>query len=188
MTDPTPHRRPIDRLMQRLTVLIGVATDALERDMTRLDAWQQEVARQLARYTQAAYLAGSGEQQPSARALAALEQDIKAQLGYLSQFATEIQDADEWKAGWNARAAMYAKSIKLPYWRGVTKMLPLPSMPTEGVQCLTNCGCSWEVVTVNEENNDYDAYWRRSKDDSCQSCVQREREWSPVQIRDGVLL
>jgi hypothetical protein len=113
---------------------------------------------------------------------------VQAQFAFLDGFAIEIQDTDEYMAGWNARADMYAKSIKTPYWQGRTRMLPLPAMPAEGTQCLTNCGCSWEIVTIDEEAGDYDCYWRRGKDDSCQTCIARAQNWSPLQVRGGVLL
>jgi len=109
------------------------------------------------------------------------------QLKYLKKFGVDIQDGAEWQRGWNSRAELYAKSIKIPYWRGAVKMLPLPAMPAQGTNCYGNCGCAWEIEELDGEGN-ADAYWRRAKDDSCQVCVQREQDWSPVRIRGGVLL
>jgi hypothetical protein len=186
MTDAIPQPA-LDRLVRRLSLLIGTATSALERDPSQVEAWHDEVARQLRRYHLAAYLAGSGAS-PDVIAPHIISVDVSKQLQFLEQFAAEIQDAAEWKAGWSARAEMYAGSIKTPYWRGVTKLLPLPAMPADGSnQCLTRCGCAWDVQQLDGDNN-YDAYWRRSKSDSCQTCVQRSVEWAPLQIRDGVLL
>lgn len=183
MTDPTPPPK-LDRLIQRLTVLIGASTAALEAEPERAPAWRNEVAAQLRRYSMAAYVAAGGPETAAGRQ--AVEQDIKTQLGFLSQFAVEIAGASAWQAGWNARAAMYARSIQTPYWRGATKLLPLPAMPGDGsTACLTNCGCAW---SVEEVKGGYDAYWRRGKNDSCQGCVEREQQWAPLQIRDGVLL
>jgi hypothetical protein len=186
MTDPTPQPS-LDRLVRRLTLLIGAATQTLEGDMARVSAWYNEVGTQLRRYAPAAYLNGAGTDTLSKAARRAVEADIQTQLQFLKQFAIEIEGAAEWQAGWNARAAMYARSIQVPYWRGKTKLLPLPAMPGDGsTQCLTNCGCAWDVQEVGEDS--FDAYWRRAKTDSCQGCVQREREWAPLQIREGVLL
>lgn len=185
MTDPTPQPK-LDKLMRRLTVLIGVATAELEADPARVDAWREEVAAQLRRYSTAAYLAADGPETAAGRR--AVEQDIATQLEFLTQFAIEIQGAEAWQAGWNARAEMYARSIQVPYWRGATKLLPLPAMPGDGsTQCLTRCGCAWDVSQLEGDGN-YDAYWRRGKNDSCQGCVEREQQWAPLQIRDGVLL
>lgn len=178
----------LDWLLRRLTLLIQSATDALEADYPAgVEAWEQEVSRQLARYHGAAMLAGSGADALTPAMRTAVTRDLAAQLDFLARFGLVIQEAGAWEAGWKARAAMYARSIQVPYWRGATRMLPLPAMPAEGTQCLVNCKCSWDVVTLDGDNN-YDAYWRRGADDSCQTCVQRELTWSPVRIRGGELV
>jgi len=48
----------LDRLIARLSSLIGAATDTLERDPARVDGWYSEVSAQIRRYHQAAYLNG----------------------------------------------------------------------------------------------------------------------------------
>lgn len=185
MTIPTPQ---LDRLRRRLSSLIDTATRVLERDPSRVDAWYDEVARQLKRYTTAAYLSGAGVEAPGPVAQALLDGIVQSQLDYLAAFRDEIKASDAWKPGWAARAQMYAESIKNPWWAGRTRGLPLPAMPGDGTtQCLTNCGCAWEIDELAGDGN-ADAYWRRAKDDSCQTCVEREQQWSPLQIREGVLL
>lgn len=187
MTDPTPQPGPLPWLIRRLTRLITEATDALEaRYPGGVAAWQEELSRQLARYHAASYLAGSGATALTPAAQAAVAGDVAAQLRWLGQFALTIKSGQAWERSWNARAAMYAQSIKTPYWRGATQMLPLPAMPAQGTQCLTNCGCAWEVQQLDGEGN-YDATWVRGKDDSCQTCVERAMSWAPVRIRGGVL-
>jgi len=182
VTIPTPQ---LDRLIARLSSLIGAATDALESDPTQADAWYDEVARQLKRYTTAAYLSGAGGAVP---AKGMIDGIIKAQLEYLAAFRDEIKVSDAWKPGWQARAQMYADSIKNPWWSGKTRGYPLPAMPGDGTtQCLTRCGCAWEIDELEGDGN-ADAYWRRAKDDSCQTCVEREQQWAPLKIRDGELL
>ena len=174
-------------LMQRLSRLIGTATDSLEQQYPGgAEAWETEVARQLARYHGAAMLAGADVAALTPAMRTAVTRDLAIQLAFLKQFGFAVRSAKQWERGWNARAQMYARSIQVPYWQGTTKLLPLPAMPAEGTRCLTNCKCQWEVVTLDGENN-YDAYWRRAADDSCQTCRQRELEWSPVRIRGGVL-
>lgn len=182
MSDPA-----LPFLIQRLTRLITAATDALETQYPNgVATWQQELSRQLARYSAASYMAGAGVESLSAAAQAAVLRDVAVQLRFLGKFAIVVQEGKQWERGWNARAASYANSVKVPFNRGVTKMLPLPAMPAEGTQCMGNCGCFWEINELEGEGN-ADAYWRRGKDDSCQTCKQREREWSPVNIRSGVL-
>lgn len=188
MTDPTPQPA-LDRLIRRLSILIGTATDALEQDMGRVDAWYGTLARQLARYHTAAYLTGTGAGGVSNAARRAINADLETQLKFLSKFKVEIQEAAEWQAGWNARAEMYARSIQTPYWRGVTRLLPLPAMPGDGTsQCLTNCKCGWDIQQLDGDEN-YDCYWRMGATERhCQTCPQRAQEWAPLQIRGGELL
>ncbi len=183
-----PSTTPLQWLLARLTKLIQAATDALETSYPQgVDAWQAEISRQLARYHAAALLAGADTQALSPEARVKVTADLAAQLRWLQRFGVEVQDGREWQRGWNSRAESYANSIKIPYWRGAVKMLPLPAMPAQGTGCYGNCGCSWSISPIDEANGDYDAFWIRSKDDSCGVCIQRENDWSPVQIRSGVL-
>jgi hypothetical protein len=174
-------------LLSRLTKLIQTATDTLEASYPDgVQAWQGEIARLLARYHAASLMAGAGVDTLSPQARAKVTEDLAAQLRWLEKFGVEIQDGAQWERGWSYRAASYANSLKIPFWRGETRMLPLPAMPAQGTQCHGNCGCSWEIDEQPGDGN-ADAYWRRAKDDSCQTCIQREQDWSPVKIRGGVL-
>lgn len=185
MTDATPQPA-LDRLIRRLSLLIGAATTALEQDMGQADDWYDEIARQLTRYHTAAYLAGASTQELTDAARRVVNADVQTQLKFLNLFKIEVQDAAEWQAGWNARAEMYARSIQTPYWRGATKLLPLPAMPGDGTTaCLSNCRCAWDVQELDGENN-YDCYWRYGATERhCQGCRQRASEWAPLQIRAG---
>lgn len=187
MSDPT--KQPgLDRLIARLASLIGAATDALEGDLSRLDAWEEEIARQLRRYTLAAYINGNGGRDPTPAADKQIADQVAAQRQYLRAFRDEIKASGEWKPAWNSRAQMYAQSVKAAYWTAKTRGYALPALPGDGTtQCLTNCGCAWEINDLAGEGN-ADCYWRRSKDDSCQTCIEREQQWSPLRIRDGVVL
>lgn len=187
LTDPT-SQPALDRLIRRFSLLIGTATDALEQRPSQADDWYNEVAQQLTRYHTAAYLAGASTKDLSAAARRAVGADVRTQLEFLSKFKVEIQEADAWRAGWSARAEMYARSIQTPYWRGVTKLLPLPAVPGDGsTACLTNCRCAWDVRDLGGENN-YDAYWIYGAiERHCQGCQQRASEWAPLRIRDGEL-
>lgn len=187
MTNPPP---PLDRLIRRLTLTISAATETLEGDPQRAPAWRNEVARQLRRYHQAAYLLGAGVKTIDEAAWRFIRDDLAVQLKFLGQFAVEIAAAGVWEKGWNARAAMYARSIQVPFNRGVTRLLPLPAMPGDGSSaCLVNCKCFWRVDWIDEANGDADAYWMMGgTEHHCQTCPQRAAEWAPLQVRNGVLL
>lgn len=178
----------LDRLIAKLSRAIEEDTDALALGQTTPGQWQQDITKLLERYTAAAYKAGQNGDPLTAKDIRSVKGLVAAQVEYLDNFTLEIQGASEWQAGWNARAQMYAESIKVPYWKGATKVLPLPAMPAEGTQCLTRCRCIWDVDALDEEAGDYNAYWRRGAGDSCQTCRERAAQWSPLQIRGGELL
>lgn len=177
----------LDWLLQRLTRLVTAATDALEQSYPDgVQAWEQEIARQLARYHAAAIMAGANVSALSPAMTTAIKRDLATQLRFLEKFGVVVQSGKRWENGWASRAEMYAGSIATPYWRGATKMLPLPAMPCDGTsQCLTRCKCSWDVNQLDGDGN-YDAQWRLSAAESCQTCLQRSRDWG-IKIRDGVL-
>ena len=174
-------------LLDRLTRLIATATTALEQSYPDgVQAWQDEIARQLARYHAAALMAGANVDTLGGAARVKVTQDLATQLHFLSRFGVSMQSGAQWERGWNSRAAMYAGSIAVPYWRGATKLLPLPAMPCDGTsQCLTNCKCYWDVQQLDGDEN-YDATWKATAEESCQTCTQRARDWG-IKIREGVL-
>lgn len=182
----------ITLLINRLTHLITLSTNTLASNLqpvssnaALVQSWYDQIASQLARYASAAYMTGRGTAEIDPAAKKIVTADIAEQLSYLRNFAAVIEQGNgEFMQGWRSRAQMYARSIQTPYWRGATQMLPLPAMPGQGTQCKTNCGCSWDVQQLDGDGN-YNCYWRRGKKDSCQTCMQREQDWAPLQIRGG---
>lgn len=108
----------------------------------------------------------------------ALGPKLKRQYEYLAQFAREIKDGNLSAAQISARAALYTRASKSAYWSLVNGDYPVPAQPGDGTVC--RCGCEWRFV----ENPDgsVDAYWERSLEDSCEVCIQRERDWNPYHI------
>lgn len=175
-------------LLERLSKLITTATNSLEAQYPDgVQAWQEELARQLARYHAAAMLAGAGVETLTPAMTTAITRDLAVQLRFLEKFGVTIQSGAQWQRGWNSRAQMYAESIKAPYWRGAVKMLPLPAMPGDGTsQCLTNCHCAWDITQLEGDNN-YDCTWLMSDVEHCQTCKQRALDWAPLKVRDGMV-
>lgn len=175
----------LDRLIARLSSLIAASTDTLERDPSQVDAWYDEIARQLRRYTLAAYVSGQGGGEPPKATVNAYTQ---AQLEFLAAFRDEIKASTEWNNGWAARAQMYAESIKAPWWAGNTRDWPLPALPGDGTTtCLTRCRCAWNIDELAGDGN-ADAYWVVSGGERCQTCIERGDQWAPLRIREGVLV
>jgi hypothetical protein len=176
-----PDKLP--RLIDKLLEAVADLTMQLERGEISVTSWQREMERLLARYHEAAYMLGQDSPELDDKALAIIVKDIKFQLGYLDAFAATIAGASAWQASWNSRAGLYARAIKKPYWQGVAGYwgLDLPGYPGES-ECLSNCGCSWDIKEVA---GGHDCYWRRGKEDSCNGCRSRERNWNPYRIRGG---
>lgn len=190
MTNAPAPKLPdsLERLLNLLSTEVADFTLELEEQGLTVDQWQRNLEQSLTRYHLAAYMAGQGSERLTPQGTATVQALVTAQLEFLDNFAVVIKSGDEWQRSWNARAAMYAESIKVPYWRGATKMLPLPAMPCEGTQCRTRCRCLWDVQELDAEAGDYNAYWIRGSGDSCQSCVSRAADWAPIRIRGGRLL
>lgn len=181
----TPAAR---RLIALMLLDVRKLMRALDAGRETVDAWREAFSETLARYHAAALLVGQGNTTLTPAGRRYLGKTVEAQLRFLNNFATEIQNEAEFKLGWNARAALYAQGIGQSYWKGATKMLPLPAMPRDGTsQCLGNCTCSWEIIELDGEGN-YDCHWKLGATERhCQTCPQRARDWAPIKIRDGRL-
>lgn len=184
MTNPP---NSLDHLIHRLGALVYTATSALQADMSRADDWYDEIARQLRRYTLAAYVSGQGDSRDVPRKV--VDGYIRTQLDFLAAFRDEIKASAEWSNAWNSRAQMYAESIKAPWWSGKTRDWPLPAMPGDGTsQCLTRCKCAWRIDELEGDGN-ADAYWiYGATEGHCQQCIERAAQWNPIRIRNGELL
>ena len=128
---------------------------------------------------------------------------VADQVGYLDSFADDLKEMAEngqlgkivsapienykTPAQIMAQARMYSGAIRASAFTALTRGLPLPAMPCEGTLCHTNCKCSWSVTDIDAEAGDHDAFWIRGAKDSCQTCIIRAQEWSPVRIRGGIL-
>jgi hypothetical protein len=182
----------LDRLIQKLLDEVATLTGRLERGEITVRAWQREMERLLARYHEAAFMLGLESSELDDDAMAIIIKDIEFQLGYLDAFAATIAGASAWQPSWNSRAALYAQSIKKPYWEGETKKIGLPPLehyPGDGsTECLGNCRCWLQIDTLSEERGDYDVYWRLGAERHCATCPQRAKSWNPLRVRKGKIV
>lgn len=184
MTDLPPA---LERLLSRLYARVDVLMDELETGSLEPPAWRDRMAAVLAQGHTAAYMAGQGSTELDKAGQRRVMQDLQKQIGFLDNFTVEIQAAPKFQKGWNARAQMYADATGMSYYGGKFKMWALPALPRDGsTQCLSRCNCSWDVQELAGEGN-ADAYWRLGPSESCQSCVERAQQWSPIQFRNGEL-
>jgi len=179
----------------QLDALAGEARAAIARLSARMaageltvDEWKAEMLKVLAIYLAAAMLLGLASDTLSAAQEKRVASALREQANYLNGFGDAVE-ANGWNESSGVRAGMYADSVTPVFWQGRTWGLPLPSLPGEGTQCLNHCRCEWQIVPLDAENGDYDAYWKLNEDaEHCQTCAQRAHDWQPVQIRRGILL
>lgn len=181
----------LESLIARLQSLIDAATGNLEANLSpaQIREYHAIMEELLSRYHLTAYMTGAGTVEISAEARGKVLEGVAVQLAFLDNFITEVEGAEEFKAGWENRARQYATSVKVPYWEGKVKLLPLPAMPGDlSTQCGQACGCKWDIKAVDAEKGDYNAHWQYGDTvNHCQTCKERSRTWNPLRIRAGVL-
>lgn len=190
MADLSGLPADLRRVIERAITPTDRLSDQIDAGDISVDEWRDGMEGIIARSFQEAATVGAADDVSVLQPL--LDNLVNIQLGFLDAFADDIR-ANGWLAAYRSRAQMYDSAVKQAYWNGniikqAGRVLPLPAMPAEGTQCLSNCKCAWRVVTVDADARDYDAFWERNVTDSCQTCVERERLWSPLRIRGGELL
>jgi hypothetical protein len=188
---PTPDdlHAPLRRTIAQATRQIDTLSARIEAGEITVDQWRDGMTAIIEAQTEAALTAGAHQPTDAAELIKRL---VQVQLDFLAVFAADIL-TNGWLGSYRSRAQMYGEATKVAYWQGdiyrkAGRFLPLPSMPAEGTICLGRCGCFWEIETIDADQGDYDAYWKRGKADSCATCVQRAIQWSPVRIRGGELM
>lgn len=206
MADPLSRIPP---QLRPLLIRFRGDTDALMQALLdgRLttEGWLTEMEAAIARYHLAAYMRASGQTAVPDYLREWFQSILAVQLGFLANFAMVIGSAgrdqlQQYARQFTNRARMYTAAIKVAYWQGdiirqIGRPLPLPALPAQGTICKNNCGCNWVIKTLDKEAGDFDAFWTRGKDDSCQTCIERERMWNgpngdgtrPIRIR-GMML
>jgi len=204
-TDPLsrvpPQLRP---LLSRFRGDVDALMQALLDGRLETEGWLTQMEAAIARYHLAAFMRGAGVTAVPAYTREFLENLVAVQLAFLANFAMVVNAAgsklQEYRSRFLNRALLYTGAIKVAYWQGdiirqVGRPLPLPALPAQGTQCGNNCGCRWEIEIKNIESGDFDCFWTRGKDDSCQTCIEREALWNgpngnrtrPIRIRGGML-
>ena len=185
----------LKNLLFQLAREISRFTGMFQAGEIGVDLWYNELQRLIIRYHLAAYMTGQDEPLIGETDKGIVWEYIKAQIEFLDNFRVQVVSANQFKKGWESRARMYATSIVAPYWKGRTKILPLPAMPGDmSTPCGQLCACGWDIKTLKEKTDDhggdYDCYWllnqfRVVETEHCQACVERSEQWAPLKIRDG---
>lgn len=193
MIDYSDYPPELAYLLREIVSLIDHLVDRLKVGLLSAVQFGKEMTDLISRYSIAGYMTGARSGNLSSKDLENIKGYVKAQVGFLEGFVAVIQDSDTFMEGWRTRAESYARGIVAPYWKGKTKVLPLPVMPTESCQCGNNCACAWNISVIDEEKGDYDAVWtlnatRIIKTVHCQDCLERSEQWNPLLIRGGSLV
>jgi len=180
------------RVQRRLIAEIDALSAQIEAGEITPEQWAEDMQEIIGRGMNAALMAGKGSRTLTNTEQATAARLTAVQYEYLNNFLNEILEGG-WLPSYTARAQMYGSSTTAAFSMGdvvrqAGQVLPLPSMPTEGTQCLSNCGCEWRIENINEQKGDFNAYWELGKTDNCQTCVQRRADWYPVLIRGNKLL
>ena len=184
-TDYKPEQAALIRTaMTRIDAVSGRISDA----GISIDNWLEDMRQILAQMFPAAWMAGQNDDELITAARVRISQMLSVQFAFLDNFSDDIR-ATDWLEAYFPRARMYGASLTAPYSAGdiirqVGRVLPLPAMPTEGTQCLSNCKCRWEITELSGVGN-FDCFWIINSSDQCQTCIERARQWAPFRIRDN---
>lgn len=88
-----------------------------------------------------------------------------------------------------ARSRMYVSSAREAFERGKRRAAgapELPAYPADGSTiCKSRCQCGWQLEEVKDADGNtiaWNAYWRLSPVESCETCLGRGATWNPLVI------
>lgn len=186
--------KSLQTLLDKLRAAIALIMRDMETGELTKVKWRDAMKALMMRFISASFMTGQESPLVGVTEQGYIYDYVKAQLGFIDNFYLSIVSSPEFQEGWKTRAESYANGIVAPYWKGKTKMLPLPAMPGDmTTPCGQLCACLWDIKTIDEDNNDYDCYWvlnasRIVETEHCQTCEQRSIEWNPIKVRDGRLI
>lgn len=90
-----------------------------------------------------------------------------------------------------ARGRLYMEAGGEAFERGKAAsygVYSLPAYPKDGSsECMNGCGCTWRFETLEGESNT-NCYWELdATKENCETCLQRNASWYPLEVRGGVL-
>lgn len=201
---PPPTRRAIPRTARTTRA----AFEVLEADTRRrfealaeglaqgridLDDWADTMQTELRRYHLATSVLGAGgaNQMVEANFLIA-QRKAEEQIGYLNRWVEDMRRGDfplDAAPRVRQRAKLYAGAGNATFSESRAQRFGIPPLeryPGDGTHaCKTNCKCDLEYKQVE---GGWDIYWRLGIAEHCIDCETQARRWSPLRVRDGVLV
>lgn len=168
-----------------------VLVDRLVANDITLNTWLSLMATEVRTLHTSAAVAGVGgfgNLQPAD--LRRIEVATQTQLAYLRAWGRQLATTEDYdERQMKVRASLYGGASNETFSKAQVGSLGVPDLPfypAENTECRTNCGCAWDIQPLEGDGN-FDCYWRRGKNDSCKTCIARERKASPLRVRGGVI-
>ena len=148
-----------------------------------IQGWERDMRAHLKTVYQAEYLlARGGAQAMTPSDYGRLGGLLRWQYQYLHDIAADIQAGRLSEQALIARAQLYVHSATQAHEQGKAAAwgLRVPHVPGDGsTLCKVNCKCYLEI---REDDEAWHVYWRRTADESCDTCVERSQTWNPLDI------
>lgn len=160
-----------------------------------LEVWRRAMRTALTELYSVTYLVGiGGVEQFSDQHGAILDGLVRSQYSYLDNWANELQALPEDQSpslpSIIARALLYGVASNAFLQRAITAAMGMPILPAysgDGSSlCRVNDKCYWRIEPLGGRN--WNAYWTLRPAEHCQTCLTRAAVWSPLLIRNGVIL
>lgn len=163
-----------------------------------LDVWRQAMREILKELYAVTYLVGiGGVEQFDDRHGAILRDLVRNQYGYLDAWGKELESQQQTEeqapslAQIVARALLYGIASNAILQRAVIAALGLPDLPAypgDGSSiCRVRDRCAWRIERLNGQGN-FNLFWTLDVSEHCETCLTRASVWSPLLIRNGIIL
>ena len=107
---------------------------------------------------------------------------LRNQYGYLRSYLDDLESGKETRGTATNRARNFLGSARQSFSRGRGRAwdLDLPAHPGDGgTPCHGNCRCHWEI---EEDEEEFRAYWNVGGSKPCAGCIARAANWSPFVV------
>lgn len=171
---------------KRLTNL----ADQMATESISLDEWEKQFRQIIKQESLIEYGVGRGGfKQMTQSDYGRVGRYLRDQYEYLRNFKKAVADLSD--AQIKVRSQMYASASKYMYERARSVALDIPKLPAypcDGTsECLINCGCGWDYQKLEGDGN-WDCRWKKTKKESCPTCIDRADKWNPLQVRNGEII
>lgn len=181
---PDADSAPLDAFRARFEQRVGQLAEALADGRITAQEWRVAFASEVADMHIAAYVTGAGGvEQLDAEDFAALNAKIDEQLGYLNEWAAELERGElpSVKA-LKARSNLYAGAANATLYEAQAQSVgaTLSQKPGDGkTRCRTSCHCR---LTFERQGNLLLVRWIVGNSEHCEDCLALAAEWNPLVI------